>query len=98
MIHKIKIYLFLLCAFCTSSLFSQGKDSAEAYKKSYHEGDYEVSEVEILALITEYETNPDSILVYANILLEKAPNYTSKDSTLQAYRCGYLARYGHKDQ
>ncbi len=84
----------ILFFFISNLVYSQGQETAEKYKKSYKDGNYTVSEVEILALITEYETNPDSILVYANILIEKAQTYESKKESLRAYRSGYLAK-GH---
>ena len=95
MTKKIKVFCISILSLIISGLvYSQGQKTAEDYKKSYKENNYTITEVEILALITEYETNPDSILVYANILLDKAPTYESKNESLKAYRSGYLAR-GH---
>ncbi|MEY8849005.1 adenylate/guanylate cyclase domain-containing protein [Psychroserpens sp. XS_ASV72] len=71
---------------------AQDQDRADSLKQQYREGAYDISESKILTLITENETNPDSILVYADILIDKAESFDKKSIVSQAYTYGHLAR------
>lgn len=90
---KIKVLCHLLwCLSCVFSVLSQEQQRADELKTSYWENSYDGKEINLLTLITENETNPDSVLVYANLLIDKAANVHPEKEGLIAYRSGYLAK------
>ncbi|MDO1500564.1 adenylate/guanylate cyclase domain-containing protein [Winogradskyella maritima] len=74
------------------SLISQNQKKADSLKDIYKSGKYETTEFRILNKIIESETNQDSILYYAERILNKAPNIIPNDSSTLAYEMGYLAK------
>ena len=84
---RIGLFLFSLQMVC-----GQNQKKADSLKREYKIGHYDISESKILVLITNSETNPDSILFYANILIDKAGVVKPKDSSLLAFKSGYLAK------
>ncbi|MBO6880276.1 MAG: hypothetical protein JJ870_06905, partial [Winogradskyella sp.] len=82
-LYKVKAYFRIgLFLFCFQFAFGQNQNKADHLKNLYKTGDYSLTEFRILTKITESETNPDSILVYANILIDKAEVVKPKDSSL----------------
>ena len=89
-IHKtyyLMIGLFFLNVF---SLLSQNRKKADRLKQLYYSDNYEITEYRMLTRIIESETNTDSILFYAQLILDKAHKITPRDSSLNAYKQGYL--------
>ena len=93
MLTKIKTY-FTIGLFLSSiqNIGSQNQKRADSLKNAYKTENFSISEFKILTLITESETNPDSALFYANILIDKAIAIKPYDSSLQAFKRGYLAK------
>ncbi|WP_430468159.1 adenylate/guanylate cyclase domain-containing protein [Winogradskyella ouciana] len=92
-LNKSKAYFWIgLFLFCFQFAFGQNQNKADHLKNLYKTGDYSLTEFRILTKITESETNPDSILAYANILIDKAEAVKPKDSSLEAFKNGYLAK------
>ena len=94
MFRKVKRLIFTLvfCFGCFSTIYGQDQVRADSLKQNYRLGDYDMSEFKILTLITESETNPDSVFLYADLLIQKANSFESEGKTLEAYIYGYLAR------
>ena len=92
----IKIKTCILCIglffFSIQNAYCQDQKIADSIKDLYKSGNYEISEYIMLNRITEFETNPDSSLFYAEVLIEKAIAIQPKDSALNALRLGYLAK------
>ena len=71
---------------------SQDQSKADSIKKLYWSGNFLKAEYLELDLISQFETNPDSSLFYADLLVEKAKYIQPVDSSFKAYRMGYLAK------
>ncbi len=93
MLIKIKTYFRIgLFLFSLQMVCGQDQKKADSLKSEYKTGNYRLPEFRMLTNITEFETNPDSILFYATILIDKAVAVKPKDSSLRAFRNGYLAK------
>ncbi|TPV33430.1 tetratricopeptide repeat protein [Paucihalobacter ruber] len=94
MLIKIKTYILCIGLFFFSIQNSncQNQKVADSIKELLRSGDSEKSEYLQLDLISFFETNPDSALFYAEVLIEKAIAVKPKDSALKAFRLGYLAK------
>jgi class 3 adenylate cyclase len=93
-LNIIKAYILFIGLFFLSinTTFCQDQKKADSIKELLKSGDYEKSEYLQLDLISQYETNPDSSLFFAEILIEKAFSIKPKDSSLKALSFGYLAQ------
>ncbi|WP_411767576.1 adenylate/guanylate cyclase domain-containing protein [Winogradskyella sp. A3E31] len=93
MLINIKTYCIIgLFFFGFHKSYGQDQRRADSIKILYKSGDYNLTEFRILSRISELETNPDSSLYYANILIKIAASVSPKDSSLYAFRNGYLAK------
>ncbi|MCB0399515.1 MAG: tetratricopeptide repeat protein [Winogradskyella sp.] len=77
---------------CAVNLMAQNQKEADKFKEKYYSGNYDETQFRILTLISENETNPDSALYYANQILKIAPEIQPRDSSLYAFRNGYLSK------
>ena len=94
MLIKIKAYILSIGLFFFSiqHAYCQNQKRADSIKELLISGDYEKPEHLQLDLISQFETNPDSSLFYAEVLIEKAVAIQPKDSVLKAYMLGYTAK------
>lgn len=93
MFIKIKTYFTIgLFLFSLHNVCCQNQKKADSLKEVLKKGNFNISEFRILTLITESETNQDSILFYADIIIDKAETLKPKDSSLFAFQFGYLAK------
>lgn len=74
------------------SLHAQDQLKADSIKGELKSGNYAVPEFIQLYRITQWETNPDSSLFYANRIIEKAPTVKPLDSSLKALKIGYFTK------
>ncbi|WP_282042604.1 adenylate/guanylate cyclase domain-containing protein [Winogradskyella flava] len=94
MIIKIKTYIVCIGLFFFSieDTNCQNQKKADSIKSVYRSGNYAKPEYVMLNRIIESETNQDSALFYANILISKAYSIKPKDSSLKVLRVGYLEK------
>ena len=94
MLNKIQTYIIFigLFFFNIQHTYCQDQKYADSIKELLRSGDYVKPEYLQLDLISRFETNPDSALFYAEVLIEKAFSIKEKDSLLKAFWLGYLAK------
>jgi len=84
------IFLFLIFGF--QLIISQNQKTADELKEAYKSGVYDKSEFRLLTEISENETNPDSSLFYANLLIKIAATIEPIDSSKKAFKNGFLTK------
>lgn len=87
---KRKAY-FSIGFFCLAISLAMGQQDqilADSLIIQYQSGSYEESELDLLSKISEAETNPDRLLTFSNLLINKA----SKDSSFYFLHKGYLQK------
>lgn len=89
--HKV-IKIGCIYFLCAVNVMAQNQKEADKLKEKYYSGNYDETQFRILTLISENETNPDSALYYANQILKIASRIQSRDSSLYAFRNGYLSK------
>ena len=95
MLINTKTYIILsigLFLFSFQNIYCQDQKRADSIKDLYKSGNYKIPEFIMLNRIAESETNPDSLLFYGHLLIEKANTIKPKDSALKAFRLGYLVK------
>ncbi|PWK19900.1 adenylate/guanylate cyclase domain-containing protein [Xanthomarina spongicola] len=71
--HFKAYYLLIGCFyFFIQAAYSQEQKQADSLKTLYNTGDYKESELEILSSILMSEINPDTLLHYSDLLIDKA--------------------------
>jgi class 3 adenylate cyclase/Tfp pilus assembly protein PilF len=87
---KAKDYYVLIGFFCLSiySAFTQNQKLADSLIAQYNSRLYKGSELEILKIISEEETNSEKILEFSELLIEKA----YKDSSFYFLHNGFLQK------
>jgi class 3 adenylate cyclase len=85
-IKKKAYYLIGLFCFITSSVLGQDQKKADSLIALYNSGDYIVNELDLLADILDYESDPDKTIKYSELLINKA----AKDSSFIFLRNGFM--------
>ena len=86
-IKQCTVVLCILLGVCSTSL-GQDRKVADSLIQIYESGTYQGDQLELLEMITQYETQSDSMLAYADILLERAK---AEDNSTYIFS-GYLQR------
>lgn len=89
---KKKAYLLIgLFYFITISLIGQDQKKADSLISVFNSGDYDVSELDLLADILNYESDPGKIIEFSRLLI----NLAAEDSSFIYLRIGYMQKgYG----
>ncbi len=86
---KNRAYLLIgLFCFITSSIFGQDQRKADSLISVFNSGDYDESELDLLADILGYESDPEKKIEFADLLINKA----AKDSSFVFLHYAYMQK------